>query len=182
MCQALLIVDMVNPFDFPGGKPLLRAARPVAQAIARLRDRFHRARAPVVYVNDNFLDWKGGFDDLLAHCGREGMPGAGIVALLAPGADDRFVLKPRHSGFLDSPLELLLRQLRVGRVVVCGLAADSCILITAHDAHMRGFQVHVPRDCVAAQTAARRERALALMRDAFGFCVHASRTVRLPRD
>lgn len=134
------------------------------------------------YVNDNFLDWKGGFADLLARCGRDGMPGAAIVALLAPGPDDRFVLKPRHSGFLDSPLELLLRQLHVRRVTVCGIAADACILVTAHDAHMRGFEVHVPRDCVAAQSIARRDRALAVMRDAFGIDIRASRAAKLARE
>lgn len=110
------------------------------------------------------------------------MPGAAIVALLAPGPDDRFVLKPRHSGFLDSPLELLLRQLHVRRVTVCGIAADACILVTAHDAHMRGFEVHVPRDCVAAQSIARRDRALVVMRDAFGIDIRASRAAKLARE
>ena len=178
MRQALLIVDMVNLFDFPGGAALLRQALPAARNLARLRERFRARNQPVVYVNDNFLDWRGGFGEQVAYCSREGMPGAPIVQLLAPEAGDRYVLKPRHSGFLDSPLELLLRQMEVERVVIGGVAADSCILITAHDAHMRSFQVQVPRDCVAAQTLARRDRALGLMRDSFGIDVRASRTVR----
>ncbi|HET6397019.1 MAG TPA: isochorismatase family cysteine hydrolase [Pseudoxanthomonas sp.] len=178
MRQALLIVDMINHFDYEGGAALQRAALPAASRIAALARRFRGAGAAVIYVNDNFLDWRGGFADLVACCGREGMPGAAIVQRVQPQPEDRFVLKPRHSGFLDSPLELLLHQLRVRRVVVTGIAADSCILITAHDAHMRGFQVQVPRDCVAAQTAQRRDRALALMRDAFGIDVRGSRTVR----
>ena len=181
MRQALLIVDMVNHFDFPGGAALLRMALPAARALARLRDRFHARGQSVVYVNDNFLDWRGGFADLVAQCAREGMPGAAIVQLLAPSAGDRYVLKPRHSGFLDAPLEPLLRQLEVERLVIGGVAADSCILITAHDAHMRGFQVQVPRDCVAAQSLARRDRALRLMQDSFGIDVRAARTVRLAR-
>ncbi|GAB3516332.1 cysteine hydrolase family protein [Pseudoxanthomonas daejeonensis] len=179
MRQALLIVDMINHFDFPGGAALLRAALPAAKRIAALRRRFAEAGHAVDYVNDNFLDWKGGFADLVACCGRDGMPGATIVALLAPGPDDRFMLKPRHSGFLDSPLELLLHQLHVRRVAVCGIAADACILVTAHDAHMRGFEVQVPRDCVAAQSIPRRDRALAVMRDAFGIDIRASRAIRL---
>jgi len=182
MRQALLIVDMINHFDFEGGAALLRATRPVAPRIGALARRFRAAGAPVVYVNDNFLDWRGGFADLVASCAGEGAGGAEIVRHVLPEARDRFVLKPRHSGFLDSPLELLLRQLRVRRVVVTGIAADSCILITAHDAHMRQLQVQVPRDCVAAQTVARRDRALALMRDAFGIDVRGARTVRLVAD
>ncbi|MGZ7226722.1 cysteine hydrolase family protein, partial [Streptococcus pyogenes] len=48
-------------------------------------------------------------------------------------------------------------------LVITGVATDSCVLATAQDAHMRGYKVRVPSDAVAAQTAARSKRALALM-------------------
>ena len=37
--QALLVVDVVNPLDFPGGKQLLAQALPVVRSIARLKRR-----------------------------------------------------------------------------------------------------------------------------------------------
>ncbi len=59
---------------------------------------------------------------------------------------------------------MLLASLGVGRLVLTGLAADSCILTTAQDANMREYELWVPGDCVAAQTLARRTGSLALLR------------------
>ena len=75
--SALLIVDMINRFDFDGGPALAEAAEPASRAIARLRRRFHDAGAPVIYVNDNFADWRSDFHELVATCSHPASPGAG---------------------------------------------------------------------------------------------------------
>lgn len=175
---ALLVIDMINTFDFEGGRALSRPAAEAARRIATLRRRWHAAAAPVVYVNDNFMRWQADFRELVAVCAHDGMPGAAIARMLEPGPDDYFVLKPKHSAFLSTPLDVLLAKLEVRELVLTGVAADSCILATAQDAHMREFKVRVPRDCVAAITDARKERALALLRDGWQVGVRASRTVR----
>lgn len=176
---ALLIIDMINTFDFDGGAPLARATETTARRVASLRRRWHEAGAPVVYVNDNFMRWQADFRELVAVCAHDGMPGAAIARMLEPGPDDYFVLKPKHSAFLSTPLDVLLAKLEVRELVLTGVAADSCILATAQDAHMREFKVRVPRDCVAAISDARKERALAVLRDGWQVDVRASRTVRL---
>jgi nicotinamidase-related amidase len=71
---------------------------------------------------------------------------------LAPRPEDYFVLKPRHSGFFQTPLEMLLDTLRTQTLIICGFATHSCVTVTAHDAHMRGFRILVPRDTSAANT------------------------------
>lgn len=162
--SALLIIDMINRFDFDGGVALARAAQPVAERIAALKRRYHRAGAPVIYANDNFMDWRADFNELVALCSRSGERGADIARLLAPGPTDYFILKPKHSAFLATPLPLLLSQLEARRLVITGIAADSCILVSAQDAKMREFSVVVPPDCVAAQTAKRLEHALAVLK------------------
>lgn len=175
---ALLIIDMINTFEFEGGASLLRAAGPAARRIASLRKRWHAAGAPVVYVNDNFMRWQADFRELVAVCMHDGMPGAEIARLLQPGPDDYFVLKPKHSAFMSSPLDVLLAKLGTRELVLTGVAADSCIVATAQDAHMRELRVRVPRDCVAAISDARTERALALLRDGWEADVRASRGLR----
>lgn len=172
---ALLVIDMINRFDFPGGAALARAAEPVSRRIAWLRGRFHRAGLPVILVNDNFMDWQTDFHQLCAVCADHGMRGAAIARRLSPVPGDYFVLKPKHSAFLASPLEVLLEKLRVQRLVITGTAADACILITAQDAHMRDYAVVVPRDCVAAISQVRRDRALAIARET---CQADTRTSR----
>ena len=108
---ALLIVDMVNLFDFEGGAALAQDAARIAPRIARLKARFAQAGAPVIYVNDNFMDWRADFKELVAICSHPRSAGAEIARLLAPGPDDYYILKPKHSAFLATPLSLLLAQL-----------------------------------------------------------------------
>lgn len=172
--SALLIIDMINLFDFEGGGRLAREAARVAPRIARLKARFRQAGAPVIYVNDNFMDWRADFKELIAICSHPENAGAGIARLLAPGPDDYYILKPKHSAFLATPLSLLLAQLGVQRLVLTGLAADSCVLITAQEANMREYRVSVPADCIAAQTPARRARALAVIKASFPADIRAS--------
>ena len=60
------------------------------------------------------------------------------------------MLKPQHSGFFHTPLELLLKDLGAEFLVLCGFSTNSCVTFTAHDAHMRGLRLVVPRDTAAA--------------------------------
>jgi len=59
------------------------------------------------------------------------------------------VLKPKHSGFYATTLDLLLRYLKVTTVILTGLTGVICVLFTANDAYMRDFHLLVPADCVA---------------------------------
>lgn len=149
---ALLLVDVVNPFDFEGAESLLRHAVPAAHAAAALTPRARAAGIPVVYVNDNFDQWHMGFRELVDFHRRPDVPGRVLIDILAPdAAADHFVLKPMHSGFFNTALDVLLHRLGTRTVVVTGIAADICVWATAHDAYMRGYRVVVPADCVAAE-------------------------------
>lgn len=157
---ALLLVDLINHFDFPGGDALGKATRRIVPAVLRLRERFDRAGHPVIYANDNWMQWQGGFPELVAAC-REAGGDAGYVAeRLAPCEGHYYVLKPKHSAFLCTPLPVLLHQLGVDGLVLAGVATDSCVLATALDANMREYPVSVPRDCTAAISPQRKRRAL----------------------
>ena len=172
---ALLVIDMINSFSSDGRGTVIRAALAAASGIARLRDRL--PDMPVVYVNDNFMHWQADFREIVASCSRDGAAGAEVARRVEPRKGDYFVLKPKHSGFLDTPLEVLLGKMGVGRVVLTGVETDGCILATAIDAHMRELGLHVPPDCVAGRTAQRTRRALALMKSALGADVRSSRFV-----
>jgi len=138
----------------------------MAGRVRLLKMRAQRARIPTVYVNDNFGRWRSDFRTLIGHCLRSSSPGRAVTNLLRPGPRDYFVLKPKHSAFYSTTLELLLEHFRARTLILTGLLADSCILFTAQDAYMRGYKVVVPADCVAARTAEDRRRALAQMRRA----------------
>jgi nicotinamidase-related amidase len=178
---AFLLIDVINPFDFPGGRAFARRAIPSARRIARLRDRAHRAGVPVVYVNDNFGKWRSDFKAIVSACSQPDAPGAAIADLLKPTPDDFFVLKPHLSGFHDTPLDTLLQSGEVKTVVLAGYAADDCVQITAAEAHMRNYRVVVASDCVVSEREPDRRHALAKMRKFFDATVAPSPRVRLKR-
>ena len=106
---AILLIDVINDLEFPEGEQLLEHAVPMAKAIAALKQRARQAGVPVVYVNDNFGRWQSNFNSQVEHCLRDGVRGQPVVELLRPDDDDYFVLKPKHSGFFSTALDVLLR-------------------------------------------------------------------------
>lgn len=174
--RVLLLVDFINPLDFPGAEKLAPPALPAARATARLRDRLDRDGTAVVYANDNYGTWQSDFQSLVAQCvGRDDTSGE-IARLLAPRATDITLLKPRHSAFYGSALELLLREMGTRELVLCGLATDMCVQLTAADAFLRGFAVWAPSDCNAAETPAAKAASLKYMREVLKCDVRSSRT------
>ena len=159
----LLLIDVINDFDFPEADQLHRYAAPMATAIAGLKQRCRTAGIPAIYVNDNFHRWRSDFRSLIEHCRSESRLGGPIVELLHPEPDDYFVLKPKHSGFFSTTLETLLTYLEAETLILTGMAANICVLFTANDAYMRDYHLVVPGDCVASNTAAENEYALRQM-------------------
>lgn len=176
---ALLLVDVINPFDFAGGPAFARRAQRVARVIERLRARAERAGLPVIYVNDNLGKWRSDAASLVEFCTRPGVPGAPIVERLAPRPTDYVVLKSTLSGFYQTPLDTMLRLGGVQTVILTGFAADNCVLFTAADAYMREFRLIVPRDAVGARTTDARRRALATMYELFDARTPAASALRL---
>ena len=157
---ALLVIDMINAFDFDGADAMLPRALAAAEAIAALKRRAGAAGVPVVYVNDNFGRWRSDFRSMLGHVLEDGCRGKPIAELLRPGPQDYFVLKPKHSGFQFTTLDVLLAHLGAQTLILTGVAGNFCVLFTAHDAYMRDYRLVVPRDCIASQTAADDDYAL----------------------
>ena len=161
--SAVLLIDFMNPLDFDGAKSLgphaLKAASHASQLAKRMRER----GGPVIYANDNFGRWESDFKAVVADCERRGGTSAAMAKLLAPARGDRSILKPRHSAFFGTPLDFLLEELDVSHLVLCGIAADSCVMFTAHDAYLRQYALWIPGDCVASEKDAWRRDALAYM-------------------
>jgi nicotinamidase-related amidase len=160
---ALLLIDVINDFDFPEANQLLKHARPMARILLRLKRRAQKAGVPVIYVNDNFGRWKSDFRRTVDYCARHGH-GRDIVRLLRPEEDDYFVLKPKHSGFFSTTLETLLRYLETQTLILTGIAGNFCVLFTANDAYMHDFDLFVPSDCTASNTKKENDSALGLMK------------------
>lgn len=104
-------------------------------------------------MNDNFGDWKSDWKSIFEKCSGEDCLGRRLASILRPSEQDLFVVKRKHSGFYATNLEPLLNELKVNQLIITGIAGNICVLFTAHDAYMREYDVVVPKDCVASNTA-----------------------------
>jgi nicotinamidase-related amidase len=176
--RVLVLIDYINPLNFPGAEKLAPFALAAARATHRLREKLEAQKVAVVYANDNYGVWQSDFQHLVAECcAREDTSGE-IARLLAPRARDITLLKPRHSAFYGSALELLLKEMGARELILAGLATDMCVQMTAADAFLRGFEgVWVPSDCTAAETTQAKTASLAYMRDVLKCDVRPSRAL-----
>jgi nicotinamidase-related amidase len=175
---ALLLIDVINAFEFRGSGPLIRASERASGNIERLATRARAAKVPVIYVNDNFGQWRSDFAATVKACTAKDSAGRAVSRRLWPQPGDFFVLKPQHSGFYSTPLQLLLSELGAHTLVLCGFATNLCVVFTANDAHMLGYHLTVPSDCTAANTPALRRVALEHVRVALSGDTRRSRDVR----
>ncbi len=90
---------------------------------------------------------------------KQGGAASDIARILKPERGDLSVLKPRHSAFYGTPLDFLLKDFRVAKLILTGLT----VFATAQDAYVRQYQVWVPSDCVAASDPAFERNSLAHM-------------------
>ncbi|MFF1595040.1 isochorismatase family cysteine hydrolase [Streptomyces sp. NPDC058286] len=144
---AVVVIDMINTYDHDDAHLLLPSVEAALSAIVRLLKRARESGVPVIYVNDNFGQWRSHHGELL-QTALSG-PHADLVRPLSPDEDSLFVVKARHSIFFETPLSYLLRQQGIDRVVLCGQVTEQCVLYSALDAHIRHLEVTVPRDAVA---------------------------------
>ena len=159
----LILIDLINDFEFDGADRMFKNTLAIAQPIAKLKKNAKAAGIPVIYVNDNFGKWQSDFRKLVDHCLEDNVRGKPIAQLLRPDERDYFVLKPKHSAFYSTSLDLLLRYLKANTLILTGIAGNICVLFTASDAYMRDFNLLVPQDCIASETEADNQHALAYM-------------------
>ena len=150
---AVLALDIISDFDFPDGPRVRRALQARAPAIRQLLARARSHRIPVIYANDNVGPWRSDSAALIARCVAPSRAGAELVRSLLPAERDSIILKPRHSAFFGTPLVALLDDLDADTLILLGVSAESCVWMTACDAHTRGIGLVVPVDTMAGVSA-----------------------------
>jgi nicotinamidase-related amidase len=144
---ALIVVDMLNTYDHDDADRLTASVEEMLPAITKLIDRAREQEVLTIYVNDNLGDWTPNAQETA----KLAMDGArpDLVEPVVPPDDALFIAKARHTVFYGTPLEYLLAQEDVDRVVLAGQVTEQCILYSALDAYVRHLQVAIPRDAVA---------------------------------
>jgi nicotinamidase-related amidase len=138
---------MLNPYEHEDSDRLAESAAGAITPIATLIGRAGEAGVPVIYVNDSYGDWNTSAGEL-AEMAMAG-PHPELIEPILPPDEASFVIKARHSVFYGTPLEYLLDQQGIARLILTGQVTEQCILYSALDGYVRHFDVVVPRDAVA---------------------------------
>jgi len=145
---ALIVIDMLNPYEHEDADVLAENVGPMVATLARLVHEAERTDGvEVIYVNDNYEDFRATRDDLVRSALEGKRPD--LIEPIAPSETVDFLQKVRHSAFYSTSLDHLLRERRIETVVLAGQVTEQCILYTALDAYVRSFDIRVPRDAVA---------------------------------
>jgi nicotinamidase-related amidase len=196
--SALVVIDMQNDFLHPDGWLAgigvdVAPARACIGPLARLAPAARAAGLPVVWVNWGARPDRANLSPALLHvydgaargaglgdpCGpraarvlTEGSWSAEVVEELAPEPQDIRVAKHRMSGFWDTPLDAILRNLRVDTLFFGGVNADQCVLHTLADANFLGYDTVLVEDATATTSPAFcYEATLYNCRQIFGFTI-----------
>ncbi|GAA5237048.1 isochorismatase family protein [Verticiella sediminum] len=171
---AIVVIDMQNDFCHPDGwlasigVDVAPARKPIAP-LARLLPVLREQDVPVLWVNWGNRPDRLNLSPSLLHVYKptgvgtglgDALPGgarvleagswsAGIVDELVPAPEDIHVAKYRMSGFWDTPLDSILRNLGVQTLLFAGVNADQCVLCTLQDANFLGYDCILLEDCSA---------------------------------
>jgi nicotinamidase-related amidase len=115
---ALIVIDMINTYDHKDADQLIPSVEPVVPVVTGLLRRARNSDVPVIYVNDNFGEWRSHHGEILDRA-LSG-PHARLVEPLRPDESSLFVVKARHSIFFETPLTYLLHEQGIDRLVLCG--------------------------------------------------------------
>ena len=159
----LIIIDIINDFQFQHGEALSKQTTNIVQNIYQFKRYMYQHNHPVIYVNDHYQLWQANLEKILKKCTNPlSQP---ILSLLRPADEDYFLIKPKHSIFYGTALNMLLDELQVDTLILTGIAGNICVLFSANDAYMREYNLIIPSDCIASNVKEDNDFALKMMKN-----------------
>lgn len=169
MKEAILVIDMLNDFVKEGAPLEVPDTRKIIPFVKRTIEDARKKGIPVIYVCDAHEPDDPEFKrfEWSPHAVK-GTKGAEVVEELKPEGGDFVVEKKTYSGFYKTNLENVLESLGVDTVKLTGCVTHICILFTASDAALRGYNVVVLKDGVAGISKEDHDSALRIMKNVVG--------------
>jgi len=145
---ALLIVDVQRAIDDPRWAAEGPRNNPGAEAnIAALLECWRRTGRPLFHIRHDSTEPRSTY--------RPGGPGHGFKPEAMPREGEAVIAKQVHSAFIDTDLEVRLREALIDQVVICGVITNNSVEATVRMAADLGFEVWLVAD--ACFTFARRD-------------------------
>ncbi|MRS06065.1 isochorismatase family cysteine hydrolase, partial [Bacillus anthracis] len=112
---ALLIIDMINDFQFSHGPILAKKCEMITNPILQLKKTMKSFGYPIIYINDHYQLWRSDIDQLITHCTHE--YSENLIHKIAPSSDDYLFIKPHYSAFYETPLNSLFVYLKIENLI-----------------------------------------------------------------
>lgn len=167
--EALLVIDMLNDFVLEGAPLEVPSTRTIIPELKREIERSREKGIPVIYICDNHDKDDREFKKMgwPAHAVK-GTKGAEVIEDLKPLKGEKIIKKKTYSGFYKTKLDETLKGLGVKSLRLTGCVTNICILFTASDGVLRGYDVKVIENCVAGINKEDHEFALRTMKNILG--------------
>ena len=147
MKTAVVVIDMVKDnLELSPHDHIAQRGRDIAPAVNRLTAGAREKGWPVIFSTDSFLPGDYLFRGRMKDHSLRGTEGAEVSALLDQEPADVWLPKRRMSAFFKTDLDQTLRLWGVGRVAVCGIMTNYCVLATALDAVCLDFHAVMVED------------------------------------
>jgi biuret amidohydrolase len=153
---ALLIIDMNKAFVGKGAPLEVPRAIDIVPQIKSILEVCREIGVPVIHVSHEFR--KDGRDHGLMYefwpilnegVLEEGAEGTEIYPDIAPIEGESVIAKHRYNAWFGTDLDIVVRNLAVDTLIICGTTTDRCTGLTAYEAFMRDLKVVFPEDANA---------------------------------
>jgi nicotinamidase/pyrazinamidase len=149
--SALVVEDMQKDFCYEDGALFMGAG--VEEIIPKIRGLIEKAiqkRVHLIFAQDWHSPDSKEFEIWGQHCARD-TRGAEIIDELSPFSKEAYVVKKqKYSDFFGTDVDAHLKEKGIRTLIIVGVATNICVMHTAIDASLRGYELIVPEDCVAA--------------------------------
>lgn len=165
MSKTVIVVDMIN--DFVTGRFGSERAQSIVPHIVALLEKARKKGIPIIYL----VDTHSRLDPELEIWGEhamEGSEGAELIPELKPKEGDIVLKKSWYSGFVDTKLPELLKELGVDTIIFTGVSTDICVQNNVSFAYFSGYKTVVPSDCTASIDEKSYELSLKYMKNIYG--------------
>jgi nicotinamidase-related amidase len=171
MKPALLVIDLQRWFSKSPDRQ--SEWRHLVESTNQLIDFFYGERLPIIHIV-TVHQADGSTGDLWMKRNNsvslvEGTPDAEELPEVHTCPGDVTVTKTRHSAFIRTQLEEVLRGMQVDTVVLTGYSTNACVGLTAIDAYERDFDVLIAAEATLGINASRTEAMLQVLRHEYGF-------------
>jgi nicotinamidase/pyrazinamidase len=167
--KALLIIDMLNDFVREGAPLEVPSTRIIIPHLKKEIKNARKEGLPIIYICDSHQERDREFVKMgwPVHAVRK-TNGAKVIEELDAKDEDIFIEKPTFSAFYHTNLDKILKNLEISTLRITGTVTHICILFTAAEGGIRGYDVEVPSNCVAGLDENDEKCAFRLMRNVFG--------------